>query len=32
MMEDGGGRRSDDEEEGVQPLMNVTDSMVTDCK
>ena len=32
MMEEGGGRRMDDEEEGAQPRMNVTESMVIDCK
>ena len=31
-MEEGGWMRRDDEEEGAQPRMNVTDSMVIDCK
>ena len=32
MMEEGGGRGRDDDEEGAQPRMKVTDSMVIDCK
>ena len=31
-MEEGGGRMMDDEEEGAQPLMKVTNSMVIDYK
>ena len=31
-MEEGAGRRRDDEEEGAQPRMKVTDNMVIDYK